>query len=564
MKLDLQKIGLKPGIMMPAALFLICLLLFFSLGGYTSLWETDEARHAEVAREMVESGDWVTPRLNYVKYFEKPPLMYWAQAVSFSLFGVSEKTARLAPAFFAILSVMLVFWLGKSMWSTAAGFFAGLALCTSLLFFAVGRVLLVDMTLCFSVVLGLCGAWQTLQKAGIGPYLFWAGCALGLLSKGLLGPGLVMMPTVLFCLLAGELALLKRLVHWRGMLLFFLLAGPWVILASWKNPDFFGFFFIDEQFGRLLTSRHQRSEPFYFHLILLPATFFAWVVFLPWVLARLWPGKSWRKPASRAWLFACVWAGSFFLFFSASSSKMVHYILPMMPALALLTGRGLELAPVKSWLGESTEPGQRRALLALGLLVMLAGAGLVVFPAFSQDITYRDLGMALLLGPLAALGLGLGVISVRHRLWAVLAAPLGLFAAFLVLLLAAAPALEDYRSVKGILAEAASSLKPADDLVSYGDYYQGMPFYTGRRVKVVRNFGELDFGRKRDPQAAKWFIPTDRAFLDMMKNPKRRVVALAEDKTFDRLKKKARGEPGLLIIEWARKGDKVLFSNLPK
>ena len=87
---------------------------------------------------MVESGDWVTPRLNYVKYFEKPPLMYWAQAVSFSLFGVSEKTARLAPAFFAILSVMLVFWLGKSMWSTAAGFFAGVALCTSLLFFAVG------------------------------------------------------------------------------------------------------------------------------------------------------------------------------------------------------------------------------------------------------------------------------------------------------------------------------------------------------------------------------------------------------------------------------------------
>ena len=550
--------------MMPAALFLLCILLFFSLGGYTSLWETDEARHAEVAREMVESGDWVTPRLNYVKYFEKPPLMYWAQAVSFSLFGVSEKSARLAPAFFATLTVMLVFWLGKSMWSTAAGFFAGLVLCTSFLFFVVGRVLLVDMALCFSVVLGLCGAWQTLQKAKLGPYLFWAGCALGLLSKGLLGPGLVIMPTVLLCLLARDLAPLKRLANWRGLLLFFLLAAPWVILASWRNPDFFGFFFIDEQFGRLLTNKHQRSQPFYFHLVLLPATFFAWVVFLPWVMARLWPGKNWLKPANRAWLFAGVWAGSFFLFFSASSSKMVHYILPLMPALALFTGRGLELAPAKSWRDEAASPGQRRALWVLGLLVMLAGAGLVVFPAFSPDISYQDLGMALLVGPLAALGLGLAVISIRRRLWAVLAAPLGLFAAFLVLLLIAAPALEDYRSVKGILAEAATSLKPSDDLVSYGDYYQGMPFYTGRRVKVVRNFGELEFGRKRDTRQAEWFIPTDRAFLNMMKNPRKRVVALADDRTLERFKQKAKGEQGLLIIEWAKKGDKVLFSNLPK
>lgn len=544
-------------------LLALCAVFFLWALGGRSLWETDEARYAEIAREMLASGDWVTPRLNYVKYFEKPPLTYWLVALCFMFLGVSDFTARLTPAIFGTATVLTVFFLGRRMWSARAGLMAGGALATSLMFLALSRVLLVDMVLCFGVAWALLGAWALRQGASWGRWAFWAGCAVGFLTKGLLGPGLPIMVAVLFGALAGEWAWLRNLARLRGPALGALLCLPWVILVSLANPEFPRFFFIDENLGRLLTTHHQRYQPFYFYLLLLPAGFFPWVAYLPWGLGETWPGRAWREPAHRPWLYAMVWLVSFFVFLSLSRSKMVHYALPMLPPLALLLGPPLARLWSAGWRDEPPA-AVRRGVAGLAWLLILAGLAALLAPALSPDVDYTQVGAALLIAPLGLAGLGLGIFLVRRAGWAAWASPLVALLVLAGLAGLITPRLEDYRSLKPLVAPLAKTLAPEDVLVSFADYYHGVVFYSGRRVVVARNWGELDFGRRQDPQASKWFLPDDGAFIRLLQDPGVRVVAVGETQAFQKLRQQTQGVPGLLLFEWERRGDKSLFSNRPR
>ncbi len=544
-------------------LMAICALLFlWDLGG-RSLWETDEARYAEIAREMLLRGDWISPHLNYVKYFEKPPLTYWLVALSFKLFGISSFSARLTPAVFGTLTVAALFFLGRRMWNARAGLFAGLCLATSLMFLALSRVLLVDMVLCFGVTLALWGAWALRQGAAWGRYAFWGGCAVGLLTKGLLGPGLPIMVAVLYGALAGEWVWLKNLARLRGLAFFILLCMPWLLLISLANPEFPKYFFIDENLGRLLTTQHQRYQPFYFYLLLLPAAFFPWVALTPWALAASWPGRAWRSAENRPWLFAAVWFLSLLIFLSLSRSKMVHYALPMLPALALTLGQ--PLARLWAWGAREESPkGVRWGVACLGWLMLLAGLAVLALPALIEDVDFAQAGSLLVFGPLALATLGLGIFLVRGWNWGLWASSLAALLTLAGLAGLVTPRLDDYRSLESLVAPIRKELQPDDLLVCYADYYHGAVFYGGRRVAVVRNWGELDFGRRHDPQATKWFIADDAAFVRLLRSPDTRVLAVGETQAFMKLKKNTQGTPGLKLFEWGRKGDKSLFSNRPR
>lgn len=543
----------------------VCAVLFFSAPGFRSLWETDEARYAEIPREMVLSGDWVTPTLNYVKYFEKPPLTYWLVALSYKMFGVSGASARLVPAMCGFLTVLIVFLLARSQSDAGGGLASGLILATSLMFFGLSRILMTDMVLCLGVVMALYGSWQTRLGYRHGPYAFWLGCAIGFLSKGLLGPGLPAMATVFFVLATREWRLLAWLANWRAMVMCAALCLPWVILVSWKNPGFFTYFFIDEHFGRLLTTRHQRYEPPWFYFMLLPAALFPWVAILPWTLIRSWPGKQWLAEENRGWLFCAIWFASFFVFLTVSSSKMIHYLLPALPALALIMGQVLAVAGAGGWRNWAA-PGLRASLTALALVTMAVGAGLALAPAFSPEISYDQAGLIPLLGPILASAAALFIFALRARLWSALASPMMAFVLLAFCAALAAPMLNDFRSVEDLLKPVSPILKPSDHLVSYGDYFQGMPFYSGKRVVVVRNWGELDYGRRHEAakQAKRWFLPDDQSFVRLLQQPKGRVIALAETQAFERLKQKTKDTPGVLLFKWNTLGDKTIFSNRPK
>ncbi|MBI4798058.1 MAG: glycosyltransferase family 39 protein, partial [Desulfarculus sp.] len=523
--------------------------------------------YGEIAREMVQSGDWVTPRLNYVKYFEKPILTYWLVAGSFKIFGISDWSARLTPAVFATLTVLLVYLLGRSLWEARSGFLAALCLATSLMFMALSCVLIVDMVLCFGVVLAVYGAWELRLGRRWGGYLFWTGCAVGFLTKGLLGPGLPAMAVVLFALLGREWILLKRLADWRGALLFLILVAPWNILVSLANPEYPAYF-LHENVGRLVAGQEfKRHQPFWYYLPLLPAAFLPWVAFLPWAMRQTWPGRAWLAAPNRPWLLPAVWLGSFLLFMSAGSSKMMHYALPMLPPLALLMARplvALLARPLAVLRREPAPPGVRRGVTALAACAVAAACGLPLVPALSPDIGYDQVGAFLLAGPLLLAGLGLGLFAMRGRAWAGLAAPLLVVLGVVLCISLAAPRLDEYRSVKQLSATLQGRLAAEDVLVSFGDYFQGLPFYTGRRVVVAGNWGELEFGRQREPKAAQWFLPGPGELMALMKDQRRRVVVLCFSDEYARFQERFKNVEGFKHFPWASVGDKVLFANRPR
>lgn len=549
-------------------LLLVCVVLFFCMLGMRTLWETDEARYAEIAREMVDAPSWewwVVPRLNHVKYMEKPPLSYWTTAIFFKAFGVSDFTARLTPAVFGTLTLLLTFLLARAMWTGRAGFFTGLSLACSVMFALLSRILLVDMVLCFGIVLAIYGLWAITQEKRWGVYAFWTGCAIGFLTKGLLGPGLAGMASVLYLLISGQYRMLIKLFDWRGIVLFLVLVLPWLIAATALEDGFLKYFFWDEQFGRLATNAHQRHEPFYYYLGIVPAGFAPWIALLPWAVWKTWPGKAWRAPENRPWLLAMVWFGSYFVFLTLSQSKMLHYALPMMPPLALIMGRAMATLGEQGWRSDS---GGFLAVSvdALAVLLLIAGAAIVAAPQFIPDVTYDHFGMLVIAGPLALSLLALACHLLRHMAWAAVAAPLAVFGMLAGLWVAAAGTLDPYRSVEPLVAAIQEEIKPGDLLATYGDYYHGAVFYGKRRVMVIGNWGELEYGRARDPEADKWFIeerPDPDNLLKVMYRPERIFVITETDKFRRVMNSPQRKKNGPPLYEWAKAGDKTLFSNRP-
>jgi 4-amino-4-deoxy-L-arabinose transferase-like glycosyltransferase len=368
---------------------------------------------------------------------------------------------------------------------------------------------------------------------------------------------------VLFAALAWEWRLLARLLDWRGPALFVLVCAPWVVAASLLQDGFITYFFWDEQVGRLLTTRHQRFQPWWFYLALLPGAFFPWIALLPWAAGRTFPRRAWRSPEARPWLLAAVWFVGYFLFLSLSRSKMVHYALPMLPPLALIVAR--PLSGVMSWpKGAHAPAGLRASLTALATLCLLAGLGLLVVPALNPDINYAHVGAMLFAGPLLLALVALGVWALRGRAWAAAGAPLAVFLLLVLGAALAAPTLDRYRSVGPLIKPMAHQLRPGDLVATLGDYWHGAAFYTRRRVAVVDNWGELDFGRKRAPDRARWFLKGDQALLKLMEGG-RRVFVIAETPRFKQFRGMAqKRKQALPLFAWAPVGDKTLFSNRPK
>ena len=257
-----------------ASSLLIVVLAALWLGslGLRPLYKPDEGRYGEIPREMVASGDWLTPRLNGFKYFEKPPLQYWATAAAYTLFGVSDWAARLWTGLAALAGVWMAFAAGNRLFGPPAGAFAAAILASSPLYVLLGQANTLDM----SVTLFLSAAvfaFALAQREGAQPRVrrrwmlaFWAACAGAVLSKGLIGFVLPAGAVALYVLVRRDWGLLRRLELLRGGLLFFALAAPWFVAVSLANAEFAYFFFVQEHWLRFTTKMHHRIEPAWFFL----------------------------------------------------------------------------------------------------------------------------------------------------------------------------------------------------------------------------------------------------------------------------------------------------------
>ncbi|OGA19856.1 MAG: hypothetical protein A3H32_17200 [Betaproteobacteria bacterium RIFCSPLOWO2_02_FULL_63_19] len=321
-------------------LLTVLAVVWFGTLSQRKLTRPDEGRYAEISREMVVTGDWTTPRLNGYKYFEKPALHYWATAAAFELFGTREWTARLWSALTGFFGILLALYAGNRIFGRPAGAIAAAVLAGNVLWVLIGHINTLDMGVSFFMTLSVLGV-ALAQVDDASPteritwmHVAWAAAAAAMLSKGLIGIVLPGASFVLYVLLQRDWRRLRRLYLPSGAAVFLAIATPWYFAVSAANSEFFHFFFIQEHFERFLTKAHGRYEPAWYFIPILLVGFSPWIVSLVPAL-----GRAWRAAPRQVFLpgrFLLIWSAFVFVFFSASSSKLPSYILPIFPALALL------------------------------------------------------------------------------------------------------------------------------------------------------------------------------------------------------------------------------------
>ena len=274
------------------ALAAILAFSWFVTLDYRDLIRPDEGRYAEIAREMLVTGDWMTPRLNGFKYFEKPALQYWATAAAFSAFGVHEWTARLWAALTGLTGIFMVGFTGARLYGRAAGLYAAAISASCVLYVFVGHLNTLDMGLSFFLCMSVCAFVIAQQDAQsdrgrrVWMLLAWASAALAVLSKGLIGILLPGGALLLYILLQRDWGRLRQLNLLSGAALFIAISAPWFILVSLANAEFFRFFFIHEHFERFLTKTHGRFQPAWYFVPILLGSMVPWTLTMIPALAR--------------------------------------------------------------------------------------------------------------------------------------------------------------------------------------------------------------------------------------------------------------------------------------
>jgi len=477
-----------------------------------SLWGPDEGRYSEIPREMVVSGDYVTPRLNGVKYFEKPVLFYWMQAGAIKLFGVSEWSLRLWTAFLAGLGCLAVYYAGFRLFGRTTGLFAAAILATSVWYDLMGSAVTLDMAVTAFLTLALL-AFLIGTRAPPGPerrlwlYAFYALTAAATLTKGLIGiviPGMVIFT---WMALTRKWSLLRSLYLPSGIILFLAITAPWHILVSRANPEFPWFYFVHEHFARFLTTVHHRSEPFWFFIPVLLIGMFPWSVFFFEAIRRGLKQRCLDQQKYSDTLFLVLWAGLVFVFFSMSGSKLATYILPAMPPLAILCGRYFADAWERTMQHKANYPYWLLLVAAL-----LAGPALILVRWLiggNQKIMdiYNMIGPGIYLVVASVLAIGIVPFVLKRSR----GNRIGIFAMMLTtaLMVLSCDVIVDKvdvtRTVKPLAMEIKRLAKPSDEVVSYLDYFQDLPDYLGHTVTVAGWKGELEFGTEQEDTSG-WMI----------------------------------------------------------
>lgn len=526
-----DKIEKKTGGRSRTALIFAALLFLYLWGlGDAGLMEPDEGRYAEIPRNMIATNNYVTPRLNGLKYFEKPALGYWMNAASFKLFGENNFAARFPSALLAFSGAVSVWLFANRAYGRVIADWSALVLGTSFLYYSIGRINILDMPLAAFMTFSMTAAWFAVcdeKREGRWLFLFFASIALATLTKGLIG--VVLPGGILLCyaLLTRNPRLLWRFARFLpGWAIFTAVTIPWFWLVCSRNPDFFYFFFVHEHFLRYTTTLHDRTQPFWFFLPIYAAAFVPWLGFLPGALRDAFRGireSFTRRGENSPELFLLCWAFFILIFFSASSSKLIPYIVPAMPPLAVLIARAVRLRTRT----DGRVPGLPAALFLNAVILLALAAGLLTLRRYFQDPRY-DLPLAWRAGRVIALSMilfaALSAIPLK-RVWPGRFnrfAPFFMPVAALILIYTIQPiqlVIASRKSSYELCANLRPILGPDDVVINYRDFIQGLQFYLGKRLVLVEYVGELQFGKDAEPDRADRIFMTEEDFEKFVDTP---------------------------------------------
>lgn len=485
------------------------LMLYFGGLGAIPYFEPDEGRYTEIPREMLALKEFVLPHLNGVLYFEKPPLYYWLNALSIAVFGVSEFSSRFWSAALGLLGLVPTFALGAKAGSRLTGRWAAIILGTSPLYLALAHLTIIDMTLTFFFTATLACfylACEEVRPPKI-PWLWYgmfAAAACTVLAKGLIGVALPGAIAFAYLLFGNRWVVLKKVPWVSGSALFLLVAAPWHLLAALRDPDFLQFYFVREHFLRYLTTIHARTEPWWFFVPVVIWALLPWTALLPASLAglaRRAGGAFKLRPAASPELFLWLWAGIVVLFFSLSHSKLIPYILPALPPLAILAALKVESLTE----GRTTVTPWLRGLVLFALMAVTVFGGAFIVAGLGRVKSFGEPGQVLL--PVLSAGvacaalaiLSAGLVMARHWKRALGAMVLCSAASFLCIW-SAGPTIASARHTKAFARFILERAAPGEPIFSYRYYPQTLPVYLRRPVGVAAFEGELAFGISKLPE----------------------------------------------------------------
>jgi 4-amino-4-deoxy-L-arabinose transferase-like glycosyltransferase len=590
------------------ALFLLWLAVYGSAIFRPALLDDADSVHAEAAREMALGNDWVTLHANGIRYLEKAPLLYWAMAASFKMFGIHDWSARLPLALSVLALLFFVYFLGLRAFGEAAGFYAALVSGFALGPYLFTRFLIPDVLVGLWLILSLGFFLRTFDESQPSRFACWglaASCALNVLTKGLIGLVFPLAAIGLYLLLTRRLSHLLKMRLVSSSLLFLAIAAPWHILAGLANPGqgnvrgFFWFYFVNEHFLRFLNQRVPRdygTVPLLLFWGLLLVWLFPWSSFLPQTLASVKFSRireSVDSPVARAKL-AFLLGAFFVVFFFSFSTRQEYYVLPALPPLALLVG---------SWLAEeeASPAGSRlrgwgkissAVLAVLGLLAgILAIALAISAPPVSPGTDIADLSnsvppesqqyalslghfldlnlrvMAMLRMPLLLFGLAFFLGSAlnwhfrrRERPdlgnWSLATMTVCLLGAIHIALVTFSPLLTSKP-----LADAIVRVYQPGDIIEINGEYEGgstLNYYTGQQIRILN-------GRSANLWYGSYFLDAPQIFDDTVSFQRlwagpQRVFLWTE------LESRERALAGIdrgTVFSLARSGGKLLLSNRP-
>lgn len=420
-------------------------VLFFVLLGNRPLFVPDEGRYAEIAREMAASGNFITPYLNGIEYFEKPILFYWLGAFAIKAFGVHLWAVRGINAMLALLGCLYTYFATRRLYGRRAGLFAAFLLATSPLYFVMAHMVSLDLPVTVFLCVCLTSFLLALQESlgwqrRLYLYVSAAAAALAVLTKGLIG---ILFPALIICvwmLLLNEWRILKRIYLPSCLFIFLCIAAPWHYLVGSAHPEFYYFYFVQQHVLRYITPDVGHYQPIWFFIPWLIVGFFPWVLFLFNAAKSALP-HAWRqRHSAKIEICLLLWAVIIFAFFSFSKSKLIPYILPMFPPLAILTGRYFAML--------SERPSLKKIMITLIALMYVVLIGLIaIAPKF------------------------------------------------------------DSRTILPLAQQIKLQAAADDEIICYNQYYQDLPFYIERRVAIVNWRNELSFGMQHQ-NTSEWMINT--------------------------------------------------------
>jgi 4-amino-4-deoxy-L-arabinose transferase-like glycosyltransferase len=609
-KQDLPQLSVgRRGLLEPLALALLTTAIFIGAAfAPPALLDDADSTHAEVAREMAQSGDWVSLQMDGIRYYEKDPLMYWMVATCFELMGPTEFAARLPIAFSALLAVLAVWALGTRMFGGRAGFYSGLVFSTSIGPFLFTRILIPDMLIAGLVTWALFFFVSGLESQRTKPrqYLgFYAACGLAFLAKSMIGVVFPCSIVFLFLLVTRRLDVVKKMRPVAGTAIFLALALPWNLIASLRNEHFFWFHFVNEQVYRYLGKRYPKdydTVPLALFYSLHALWIFPWIAFLPSAITYLPRRLSGLDRGQRMTLLLVLWIVVIVGFFTFST-RQEYYTLPAIPALAILCGRvlfDLERRWSKNRIVEYTAADEGRlfigaaktgqwvlwgiglASLAASILVLVIIRGISLNGDISSALTRNPQYYALSLGHIfdltprsfaalripvfgagLALGIGTTTASIFFRRKEVLASALALAVMMSVLFYWAHSSMkvfEPYLSSKPVAGDIMKTLKLGERIVINGEYESGstLNFYTHQPVYMLNHrTSNLWFGSYLPGAPFRFF--DDESFREAWKENDR-IYLDTDASEVDRMKELL---SPLAVYEFSSRGNKVVLSNCP-